>query len=154
MEKQIYFKERQVFYIALIPSAFFILIINLFYFLQIGSKKIDFGSYLFLSMIFIVLGLLFYQLKISIYKDYLKISFGIGLIKRKIFIKNLNLKSFKLLKIPIYYGVGIRFFTRGIIYNTKPGEGLLFKIKDTNKKIIIVSNENLEIKKTLENLIE
>src|SRR5665811_870085 len=76
----------------------------------------DWNLHLFLLMIiFGICLMLFYQLTITIGKNYLEIQFGIGVIKKKFLLK--NIAECRTVKNPWYYGCGIHLTPYGWLYN-------------------------------------
>ena len=148
--KKYLFKEKQIFYWALIPVIFTLVLINIFYFFQIGSKKMNFTNYLLLSSLFLIILLLFYCLNIIISKNYISFSFGIGIFKKKILLNNIELNNIQYINIPMKYGIGLRYSKKGVIYNTKPGKGIILHLKKSKTNYIIVSNKINEIKTLLQ----
>lgn len=75
--------------------------------------------------------------------DDLKISYGIGLIKKTFKNDSLNYSNIEKDEIPWYFGVGIRITKDGIIYNAKPGT--VIKISKTgSKKHIYIGTKKQE----------
>lgn len=149
--KKIYFKEKQIFYISLIPALIIIGVLSIFYFFEIGNedKKITLIPYLFGVSIFIFIILSSYNLKVLINNNYIYLSFGIGIIKKKISVKSIDINKIEVINIPWYYGIGMRFSNIGIIFNTKQGKGIRLKMESNEKSFIIVSKKIEEIKEAI-----
>jgi hypothetical protein len=151
--KKIYFKEEQIFFISLIPALIIIFTLTVLYFFEIGDeeKKITLIPYIFGISIFMFIILLTYNLKIIVDNNFIRLSFGIGIIKKKIPLNDINLDEIKVINIPWYYGIGMRFTKLGTIFNTKQGKGIHLKLKNNQKSFIIVLNKINELKKILLN---
>jgi hypothetical protein len=149
--KKIYFKEKQIFYISLIPALIIIGILSFFYFLEIGNedKKITLAPYLFGVNLFIFIVLVSYNLKILITKNHIYLSFGIGIIKKKISVKDIDINKFEIINIHWCFGIGMRLSNIGTIFNTKQGKGIRLKMKSNEKSFIIVSKRIEEIRETI-----
>lgn len=104
-----------------------------------GDKALS--SAILLSSLLLCILLLFYQLKVSLKKDRIALSYGIGLIR-------INLKIDKVLmveeiKTPWYYGFGIRFTPKGILYNIQGTKAinLVYEYNGRMKKAMIGTEE-------------
>lgn len=140
----IYF-EKQYFHILILSLFILILAIVLLDIFNIGSKPIPtFFSILISSILFFTI-LLFYKMELIICKNYVKVKFGIGVIKRVI--KNKDILKIEEMSIPWYYGMGVRLIKNGCVYNTKPGNGLA--LITNKKKYVIVSNFHSKLYQTL-----
>lgn len=78
-----------------------------------------------------------YQLKISIDDTKIAIRLGIGLIKKSILLKDIDINRMKKVSIPWYYGIGIRLTRYGMLYNVKPGDALLIHSKNNRRTILV-----------------
>ena len=127
------YTERQI--SSLIIAILFGVIVLSFvsYFYNWGDNPIDFSGLLVLSLILVVSLLLFFQMKTSIDNDQIRISFGIGLIKKRIAIK--NIEKVAVVRNSWYYGFGIRMLKNGWLYNIKGLDAVELKMR--NKKSII-----------------
>ena len=95
-----------------------------------------------LLMICVILLLLFYKLTITVSEEYVKFSFGIGLIKGKY-----NLKDIARCQ-PIHYiplGWGIRLRPGVILFNVSGNKAIELEIKNKNRKVWIGTNVPQEI---------
>lgn len=73
------------------------------------------------------------------------ISFGIGLIKKKINLD--NIKSVTGVQNPWYWGWGIRIIPNGTLYNISGCKGIELKFKNSDKIIRIESKDPETLKK-------
>ncbi len=140
----IYF-EKQYFHILIFPLFLLILAIIFLDIFNIGSKPIPTFFSILISIILFFTILLFYKMELIICKNYVKVKFGIGIIKKVI--KNENILEIEEMSIPWYYGMGIRLIKNGYVYNTKPGNGLA--LITNKKKYVIVSNFHSKLYQTL-----
>lgn len=92
--------------------------------------------------------LFFYQLRIQVYSNRIKLTYGIGL--------NINIKFDKLLQVdpiktPWYYGFGIRVTPQGMLYNIQGRTALVvyYESKGKQKKVMIGTDKPEELFKTL-----
>ena len=83
---------------------------------------------------FVLLTLLVYRLKVEVNAQEIIISFGVGLIKKRIQIK--NIKSAEEVKNKFWYGWGIRYTPHGWLWNISGYEAVELSFK---------KNENLEL---------
>ncbi|WP_152023834.1 hypothetical protein [Dokdonia sp. PRO95] len=92
-------------------------------------------------LLFVIILILFYKLDIIITSQYAIASFGIGLLYKKIAINDLDITTARGVKIPWYWGIGIRFTPQGTLYNTHTGGNLHIKTKNKmNEFFISTSN--------------
>lgn len=144
MNTKIIFKETQLFYLAVLPLIFIVGLVITFYVFEIGTKKADIGTVLFVTLCCLPFLAVFYKLKTTITESYLEISFGFGLVKKKIALSTINLKSISPKDIPLKYGIGLRYtFQGGMVCNTYPGEGVSF-VYAGNKTIAIGTKKTTE----------
>lgn len=106
----------------------------------------------FIVLIILVICLfLFSALTISINNDILKISFGIGLIRKKFSIK--DIESCRIVKNPWYYGWGIRLTHYGWLFNVSGFYAVEIKLK-TGKRYRIGTDVPYELEKVIQESIE
>jgi hypothetical protein len=150
MKNKVLFNDRQIFYFSIIPALLCFVMLTVFYVLEIGegAKKVTLVPYLFGISVFLFVVLISYSLNIKIDNQFLYITFGLGLIHKKIAIESIEVQK-EFVNVRWYYGVGLRFSNFGTIYNVKTGEGIRLKLKNKKKFYIIVSDRNIEIKETL-----
>jgi hypothetical protein len=124
--------------------------------IAIGNDKTSLiAFFVFHLLLFSSILLLFYKLKIELYKDVLKLSFGIGVISKKYDIKNIDRHNIKEKKIPWYYGIGWRYDFKGnILFSAHFGTAVIFKLKDSNTKIMIVLKEREAFKTKLAEIVD
>ncbi|WP_396596176.1 hypothetical protein [Dokdonia sp. R86516] len=92
-------------------------------------------------LLFVIILILFYKLDIIITSEYAIASFGIGLLYKKIAINDLDITTARGVKIPWYWGIGIRFTPEGTLYNTHTGGNLHLKTKNKmNEFFVSTSN--------------
>ena len=140
-------KNYRSFQITWIVVIIFILMIILIYYLynnQIGNSPITLVSMIFLNSIFLVVIFLFYGLKITLTTEVLKLSFGIGLIKKRINLE--NIKSTEVVINPWSYGLGIKSIPNGMLYNAHGLNAVELTFKHERKIIRIGSPESKRLK--------
>ncbi len=136
--KTIYHKTQTVILVIVITLAIMIFI-SYSYFYQTGSKPLPLIPYLIVMLVFIAILLLFYKLTISIDKEKITAVFGIGILKKEIYLKEIS--SIESYKIPWYAGVGIRLTPKGWLWNAKMGKAVLIKNKSKSQTFLVGSNE-------------
>lgn len=105
----------------------------------------------FIVLIILVICLfLFSTLTISINNDILKISFGIGLIRKEFLLK--DIESCRIVKNPWYYGWGIRLTPYGWLYNVSGFYAVEIKLK-TGKRYRIGTDAPYELEKVINGII-
>lgn len=105
----------------------------------------------FIVLIILVICLfLFSTLTISINNDILKISFGIGLIRKEFLLK--DIESCRIVKNPWYYGWGIRLTPYGWLYNVSGFYAVEIKLK-TGERYRIGTDAPYELEKVINGII-
>lgn len=136
-----HYKETQPFY--LIGIICVISIAFMTYFIIEQWIDNDTAPYTLIAccLLFVIILILFYKLDIIITSQYAIASFGIGLLYKKIAINDLDITTARGVKIPWYWGIGIRFTPQGTLYNTHTGGNLHIKTKNKmNEFFVSTSN--------------
>lgn len=94
------------------------------FFFSSGDPTVKITIYCIMS--FLILN--FYRLKTVINNEYITVSFGLGLIRKKIKLE--SIASVELLKTSILCGWGIRIMNDGTLYNVSGREAVKIKLKD------------------------
>ena len=108
---------------------------------QAGDQQIPWPVLTFISLLFLFTLLSFYKLTITITKETIEAKLGIGIIKRRLNIKDIDYNSIEKIKVPALYGIGIRLTPHGWLYNVNIGHAI--KIK-ANTKTFLVGTEDFE----------
>ena len=136
MKTAIEFKETQFSYILLSILAFFIGIIA---FSGYQSK----GGWVIILLLVAILVAVFYKLT-TVIDDYgIVASFGIGFLSRRMNFQEMDVSTIQLIDVPWYYGIGIRYTSTGIIYNTKHNKAIRILSKD-GKKVFLVGTDHYD----------
>lgn len=139
------FQPGWILFVLILPAQ---LLITYLYFNGLGDKPLDRNSFMIISLLNFLVCLLFYGLTTSITADKITASFGIGIIRKRILIK--RIKSVEIVKNPWYYGWGIRFIPKGMLYNISGLDGVELRFKDTNSVIRIGTRQPLKLKEEIE----
>jgi hypothetical protein len=115
-----------------------------FYLNNVGDSPLDANIYLVVSLLNTVVLLLFYGLTTRATNEMIVISFGIGIIKKRIRLD--RIKSVEAVKTPWYYGWGIRIIPKGILYNVSGLHGVELKFNDTNRVLRIGTRDSHNLK--------
>jgi len=118
------------------------------YIKDLGDRPIETNVYTVVTLTFTLVYFLFYGLTIKITSDTITVSFGIGLIRKRI--KLIRVKTVETIKSPWYYGWGIRIIPNGILYNISGSDGVELKFNDTNRIIRIGTKNSLALKQEIE----
>jgi hypothetical protein len=132
-------------FVLLIPIH---LLMTYLYINDIGDRPMGTNGYIVVTMTFILIYFLFYGLTTKITSDTITVSFGVGLIRKKIQLK--RVKTVDTIKSPWYYGWGIRIIPNGTLYNMSGTDGVELKFNDTNRIIRIGTKDSLALKKEIE----
>lgn len=76
-------------------------------------------------------------------------SFGIGFLSRRMNFQEMDVFTIQLVDIPWYYGIGIRYTSAGILYNTKHNKAIRILSKDRKKVFLVGTDHYEEIKSIL-----
>ena len=148
------YKEIQNFKVINLIFISLMLIITVLFVFEMGSKgkTLDLNAYVFFELICLAVLLLFYKMVIRIKRKTIIISFGVGLIKKKILIQEIKKETIIKKRISGFNGLGIRNTPDGLLFNTSSGEAIVFSTK-FNQKIAIVSKHIEELIKIIQNNI-
>ncbi len=105
-------------------------------------------------LVLIILGIclvLFATLKVIIEADFMEIRFGIGIIRKKFLLK--DIESCQVVKNPWYYGWGIRFTPHGWLFNVSGFYAIELRMK-SGKKYRIGTDMPNELEKAIGQIIE
>jgi len=132
--------------------AFFVpihVVIFYLYVNQIGERPIPLNGLIIFSLLFSVIYILFYGMTTLIDEKEILISFGIGLICKRIKIE--EIQSVEQVKNPWYYGWGIRLIPRGVLYNISGFEAIQIKLKNSRSILRIGSKNSSQLVQEINN---
>lgn len=153
MKEKVLFSERKLLLIIVIPFIISLVITLPFLLVSLVRNELNFILFfIFIIFVLMIPLLLFYRFQITVYEKIMVISFGTGLIKKKFLLSDVDKGSFSLKKIPWYYGVGWRYDFKGnVLFNGSPGIALTFKLKESEKEIMIVTKSRESLKDAILN---
>ena len=102
-----------------------------------GNNPMTPGSFFGATGANLIVCLLFYGMTTTIEGDVLRITYGIGLIRRTIQLS--EIRSAEVVRNPWIYGWGIRFIPNGMLYNIKGLAGVELTFKSRSRIIRIGS---------------
>jgi len=118
------------------------------------TKDINIISHWLMLMavgIIIICGLLFYNLKTSVFRDKIRLTFGIGIIQKNI---DMSLvKSVEVVRNNWIYGWGIRYVFNGWMWNIYGLDAVELKFKDKKSIFRIGSQHPKNLKEKIEEMI-
>lgn len=121
----------------IIAAVLGLLVFNVFLAFQYSGK---YSSLVLISGSLVVVVLaLFYKMEVVIDNEFIRLKFGIGLIRKTVPIK--SILSVKPVKNSPLIGWGIRFHPKFTLYNASGLHGVELELKDTSRKIRIGTNE-------------
>ena len=151
MKENILFTEQKFLSILVIP--FIISIVSTFPVLFVALVKNNPQVALLMLLVaffLFALLLLFYKLHIKVDEQELEISFGIGVVKKKFLLSDIDTSTFYDKKIPWYYGVGWRYDFKGnVLFSAGSGTALTFRLKNSENKIMIVTKNREALKNAI-----
>ena len=145
------YTERQIGWTVIVPVLGILVLLLIFYINQWGNNPISYSGLLIMSTIFIISLLLFFQMRTSVDNEKIRISYGIGLIKKTIDIH--NIERIEIVRNKWYYGLGIRIIKNGWLYNIQGLNAIELKLKNSKSIIRIGTVDNKKLKKEIESKI-
>lgn len=140
------YKKSQVGWVVTGLLVSFVLFMYLGYESQSGNIPLSLGSFALVAGLFIIIGGLFYKLTIEFDESTLKLIYGIGLIRIKFKID--ELEYIEIIKTPWYYGLGIRVTPKGMLYNIQGSKAISIKyIRNGKSKSVMVGTPEPELLK-------
>lgn len=118
------------------------------YLSQAGSQPLPLYPFLIITLLIVIIVMLFYGLTTRITSAAIVVSFGIGLIRKKIDLK--RIKSVKAVQSPWYYGWGLRWIPNGMLYNISGTDGVELRFHDTGRILRIGTKNSANLKKEIE----
>jgi hypothetical protein len=132
-------------FVLLIPIH---LLMSYLYINDIGDRPMGTNGYIIVTLTLTLIYFLFYGLTTKITSDTITVSFGVGLIRKKIQLK--NVKSVDTIKSAWYHGWGIRIIPNGTLYNISGNDGVELKFNNTDRVIRIGTKDSVTLKKEIE----
>ena len=144
------YKKTQIGWVAMAIFAPVILLLYLVYKNQWGNNPLPFVPFLTLTLILVFICAMFYQLTVELSGSTLKLIYGIGLIRIKFKID--ELERTEIITTPWYYGLGIRKTPKGMLYNIQGSKAVNIEyISNGKRKLVMVGTpEPEQLKKALE----
>ncbi len=145
------YTERQIGWTLIVSVLGILVLLLIFYINQWGNNPISYSGILIISLLFIICLLLFFQMRTSVDNEKIRISYGIGLIKKTIDIH--NIERVEIVRNKWYYGLGIRIIKNGWLYNIHGLNAIELKMKNSKSIIRIGTVDNKKLKKEIESKI-
>ena len=145
------YTERQIGWTVIVPVLGILVLLLIFYINQWGNNPISYSGLLIMSTIFIISLLLFFQMRTSVDNEKIRISYGIGLIKKTIDIH--NIERIEIVRNKWYYGLGIRIIKNGWLYNIHGLNAIELKLKNSKSIIRIGTADKKKLMKEIESKI-
>jgi hypothetical protein len=124
------------------------LVLTYFYLNKIGDRPITTTVCISITVTFLLMYFLFYGLTTEVNSQLITISFGIGLIRKRIQLNRITIVE--TVKSPWYYGWGIRIIPNGMLYNISGSDGVELKFNDTKRIIRIGTKDSVALKGEIE----
>ena len=145
------YTERQIGWFVIVPVPGILVLLLIFYINQWGNNPISYSGLLIMFSIFTICLLLFFQMRTSVDNEKIRISYGIGLIKKIIDIH--DIERIEIVRNKWYYGFGIRIIKNGWLYNIQGLNAIELKLKHSKSIIRIGTADNKKLKKEIESKI-
>lgn len=143
------YQSTQIGWLMIIVFSLVLAHITLSYFTGFGDNPLPFSVYSILLIVFIAVLLVFYRLKIVVNESIINVIYGIGLVHFKI--KPEIIHSVKVVKVPWMYGLGIRYTSKGMLYNIQGRNAVEISYWDGKEKTVLIgSKDPVELKGFIE----
>jgi amino acid permease len=143
------YEKTQIGWLMIIIFSVVIISLTLSYLQKFGETPLPLNIFLVLLIIFFSVLLVFYKLKIKVDQDGVHVIYGLGLVHIKI--KPEKVFAIRVVKSPWYYGLGIRFTPKGMLYNIQGSKAVQVTYAEgKNKTVLIGTNDPENLKKALE----
>lgn len=149
METYKTFQRNWIILFTMIPLM--ILIFILWYY-QLGTNPIPPAGMIGIEIFLLITYSFFYGLTITVSDEFIKLRFGIGLIKKKFEID--EIKETRLVKNKWYYGIGIRVIPHGMLYNAHGLKAVEMSFKNKNGIARIGASDTQELKNEIDKQIK
>ena len=128
---------------------FLVFLITLSYLNRWGTNPIPAWGFIVMVALFVLVTCLFYKLRIRIDNEVIHIIYGIGLIHIRI--RPERVDRVRVVRNPWYYGLGIRFTPRGMLYNIQGRDAVEIEyFRKTPRRVRIGSNDCQNLKRFIE----
>jgi len=138
----VFYKKSQPFNLIIVLSIVSIAVITIWAIKEYLHTGIISYNPIAYNILFLVLLLLFYKLTITITHQFAEVSFGVGILYRKIPIHALDIATARTINVAWYYGVGIRLTPEGTLFNTGIGNNLHIKTKNNRSSFFVSTTED------------
>ena len=118
------------------------------FFTQIGNNPLPLIMMISFEIVFICILLFFYGLTVEVTDEQIILSFGIGLIKKRIKLEDVD--TTRVVRNQWYYGLGIRIIPNGWLYNAHGLGAVELTIKNRKNIIRIGSPESKVLKSEID----
>jgi len=139
------FQFGWIIFVVMIPLQ---IMIFYFYINDIGDTPLEANGFLIINLVIFLIYSLFYGMTIRITDESIRLSFGIGLIRKTIQLS--QIVTLETVKNPWYFGWGIRLIPNGMLYNISGTAAIELKVKHTNRVFRIGAKDPLKLKQEIE----
>ena len=112
-----------------------------------GPNSIGTSELIAVSLVIVITVILFYRLTTKITTDVITVSFGIGLLRKRIPIK--RIKSVTEVRNPWFYGWGIRFIPNGMLFNISGFNSVEIALNDSGRIIRIGTSDSTQLRQEI-----
>lgn len=123
------------------------LLLTFLYVNNLGDRPLGTAPYIVSMVIFVFICFTLYGLTTKVSSSAITVSFGVGLIRKKILLD--RIRSVAIVESPWYYGWGIRLIPNGTLYNISGSHGVELAFKDTDRIIRIGTKDPVTLRKEI-----
>lgn len=142
MKKELIYRERQTSWGLIVLMVVIIGFISVSYYTQLGEHPVTFTFFSLMFGFFLIVTLIFSTLRIRITEDEIQASFGLNIFRQTMKIKNIDWEQIEITKTSLLQGIGLRFTSKGTLFNTNFGKAI--HIKSKQGKTFYVGTKNAE----------
>ncbi|MEO9512305.1 MAG: hypothetical protein ABJN84_06390 [Flavobacteriaceae bacterium] len=144
------YRKSQIGWIVILVFGLTIIFINVAQVNQGENNPFPFLVFRVFAFLFVVIGLLFYKLTVELIGSTLKLTYGIGLIRIKFHMD--EMQRSEVIKTPWYWGLGIRMTPKGMLYNIQGSKAVKIEYisKGERKSVMVGTPEPEQLKKALD----
>lgn len=142
MKKELIYSERQISWVLIVLMMAAIGFLSISYYKQVEEHLVTFTFFILMFTLFLIITIIFSTLRIQITTEKIQASFGLNIFRQKMKIEDIDWEQIEITKTSLLQGIGLRFTSRGTLYNTNVGKAI--HIRSKQGKTFYVGTDNAE----------
>lgn len=144
------YDRTQVGWLVINLMVLVILVMSAAYLSQWGTRPLPLYGFIILATVFCFFLLMFFKMRIRINDQGIHIIYGIGLVHIRI--KPERIQRAEIVRVPWYYGLGIRVTPRGMLYSIQGLDAVEIEyLKGSRKRVLLGSDDCRNLKNFIDN---